>query len=139
MSSVTAQVATENARAARVRRALCDSVRGAAVFAYCVRALVSVLCVCVCVRLAVRHIGRRCTLAVTAFACATTARKLRAQHLQCAIHIEMWRSCAHARDRWRVASCARKACSAYGSVTDALARRGPRAAIYIRAVRLARQ
>ena len=67
-------------------------------------------------------------------ACATTARKI------CGVpFIGMWRSSARARDRWRVAGCAREVSSARGGVADALARRGLRAAIYIRAARLAHQ
>ena len=132
--SLAPQVAIENSRGAAVRRALCDSARGAAVFVYCVRAFVSVLCVC----LAARRIGRRRALAITALrVCSDRAQVARATS---AVR-HSWRCDGHVLTRVIAGAsrAARLACSAYGGVVEVLARRGPRAAIYIRVVRLARQ
>ena len=110
------QAVSERARGARIRRALCDSVRDATIFAYRARVRVSV------VRLVARSSERHCARSHL----PSRARNHRAQVARAT------RAARHSRARCRhVASCAREACSTHAGVTDAPARRRSRAAIYI--------
>ena len=124
-SSPIQQVAGEKARDSTMRRAICDGVRDATAFGYCARVRVSFVC------LAARSNGRHCVRShLQHCACAVIARRLHARHVKRA---------TRARQRCRVATCAREVCSANAGATDAPARRRWRAAIHMRAVSPSKQ
>ena len=92
----------------------------------------------VCVYLAACRIGGRSALVIAALrACSDRAQAARATF---AVR-HSWRCDGHVLTRAIAGAprAARQACPAYKGVADALARRCPRAAIYIPVVRLARQ
>lgn len=107
-SPPASQVGGEKARGARIRRALCDSVRDAAAFSYRARVRVSV------VRVVARSNERHCARSRL----PRCARNDRAQVARAT------RAARHSRARcWHVANCAREACSTNAGVTDVAARR----------------
>ena len=85
------QVATESPRGAAVRRARGDNARRAVVFAHCARTRVSVVCILSGTPHRAVPRARNYTAAR-----AKTARNLRAQHLQRAIHTDVTVMCSRA-------------------------------------------